>query len=67
MPHHPAGTPGAQPMSNAGVEQYAFDPSERPKAGHRSREWTAVAGFELEVVREMARCLPLIVEGRVPE
>ena len=24
-------------------EQYAFDTRERPKAGHRSREWTAVA------------------------
>ena len=33
---------------------YAFDTRERPKAGHRSREWTAVAQSELEVVREMA-------------
>ncbi len=33
-------------------EQYAFDTRERPKAGHRSREWMAVAGSEL---------------GRVPE
>ena len=24
-------------------EQYAFDTRERPKAGHRSQEWTAVA------------------------
>ena len=46
---------------------YAFDTRERPKAGHRSREWTAVAGSELEVVREMARCLRLISQGRVPE
>ena len=48
-------------------EQYAFDPSERARAGVRSREWTAVAPTELEVVRELARCLRLIREGRVPE
>ena len=47
-------------------EQYAFDTRERPKAGHRSREWTAVAASELEVVREMARCLRLIGEGEWP-
>jgi len=46
---------------------YAFDTRERAKAGHRSREWPAVAGSELEVVREMGRCLRLIGEGRVPE
>ncbi len=46
---------------------YAFDTRERPKAGHRSREWTAVAQTELEVVREMARCLRLIREGTAPE
>jgi len=45
---------------------YAFDPSERPKVGLRSREWTAVAQTELLVVREMARCLRAISEGRVP-
>ncbi len=48
-------------------EQYAFDAGERHRAGHRSREWTAVAQSELEVVRAMARCLRLIREGRVPE
>ena len=47
-------------------EQYALDTRERPKAGHMSREWTAVAESELEVVREMARCLGLIGEGRAP-
>lgn len=35
---------------------YAFDPSERLKAGHRSREWTAI-GDKNGVVRAMARCL----------
>jgi hypothetical protein len=34
--------------------------------GKRSREWTAVAPTELEVVREMARCLGEISAGRVP-
>jgi hypothetical protein len=48
-------------------EQYAFDTRERAKAGHRSREWTAVAVSELEVVREMTRCLRDIREGRVPK
>ncbi len=37
--------------------QYAFDPSERPRVGLRSREWTAVGATEAEVVAEMARCL----------
>ena len=47
-------------------EQYAFDPSERARAGVRSREWTAVAQTEVEVIRELARCLRLISQGRVP-
>ena len=47
-------------------EQYAFDTREKAKAGHRSREWTAVAGSELEVVREMARCLRAITAGEIP-
>jgi len=47
--------------------QYAFDPLERAVVGLRSREWTAVAQSEVEVVREMAPCLREIREGRVPE
>ena len=46
---------------------YAFDPSERPKVGLRSREWTAVTQTEEGVVREMARCLRGISAGRVPK
>ncbi len=46
--------------------QYAFDPSERPVVGLRSREWTAIGSSELEVVAEMARCLREIGEGRAP-
>ena len=45
---------------------YAFDPTEKPKVGHRSREWTAIGPTEARVVREMARCLREISEGRVP-
>ena len=44
-------------------EHYAFDTQERPKAGHRFAEWTAVAGSE----REIARCLRLIREARTPD
>jgi hypothetical protein len=47
-------------------EQHAFDPTGQAKAGVRSREWTAVAPTELEVIRELARCLRVIREGRVP-
>ena len=46
---------------------YALDTRDRPKAGHRSREWTGVAQPELQVVREMARCLREIGEDRVPQ
>ena len=45
---------------------YAFDQTEKPKVGRRSREWTAVAQSEDGVVREMARCLREIGAGRVP-
>jgi hypothetical protein len=45
---------------------YAFDPSERPVVGKRSREWTAIAPTEADVVREMACCLREIGEGRAP-
>ena len=48
-------------------DQYAFDTRERAKAGHRSREWTAVGQSELEVVREMARCLREICRRRDPD
>ncbi len=46
---------------------YAFDPSERPVVGLRKREWQAVALTEEGVVREMARCLREISEGRAPK
>jgi hypothetical protein len=46
---------------------YAFDQRERPSVGVRSREWTAVAATEVEVLLEMARCLRELGEGRVPQ
>jgi hypothetical protein len=46
---------------------YAFDPTERPTVGHRSREWTAVAPTQARVVREMARCLRDISERHTPK
>ena len=46
---------------------YAADMTEKPADdGHRSRAWTAVAPTEVRVVREMARCLREIGEGRWP-
>lgn len=46
---------------------YAWDRSERPKIGHRSREWTAVHPTHAGVVRSMARCISDIVQGNVPK
>ena len=54
-------------IERRGWEQYAFDTRERHKHGRRTREWTAVAQSELEVVREMARCLLLIRRGPDPD
>jgi hypothetical protein len=45
---------------------HAFDPSERAVVGVRSREWTAKASTKLRVVREMARCLRELRDGRSP-
>lgn len=46
---------------------YAFDTREKAHIGKRSREWTAIAPTEDLVVREMARCLREISEGRPPK
>jgi hypothetical protein len=59
------GTPSEHPERGEWL-LYAFDPAERPKVGLRSREWTSIAPTEIEVVREMARCLREIAAGRVP-
>jgi hypothetical protein len=47
-------------------EHWAYDLRERPVAGTRPREGTAVGRTEVECVRAMARCLREISEGRVP-
>jgi hypothetical protein len=59
------GTPSFHPEKREWL-LYAFDPSERPVVVVRKREWTAIAPTELEVVREMARCLRELVAGRTP-
>ena len=42
---------------------YAFDPSEKPVVGKRSREWTAVRQTELHCVQTMAYCLGELQAG----
>jgi hypothetical protein len=37
-------------------EQHAYDPSDLPVEGKRTREWTAVGPTEEACVAEMARC-----------
>lgn len=54
-------------MASNPWEQYAYDPTERPKAGGRTREWTAIGRSEAQVVREMARCLREVTAGKVPQ
>jgi hypothetical protein len=66
----PAGWPVGRPSRRDERSQwmmYAFHPSERPEMGARSREWTAGAQTELDVVRQMARCLREIRAGRAPK
>ncbi len=46
---------------------YAFDTTEKAHIGRRSREWTSVGNTEEECVREMARCLREMGEGRMPK
>ena len=46
---------------------YAFDPSERPVVGWRSRESVASGQTELDCIEEMARCLAEIRAGRWPQ
>ncbi len=47
-------------------EQHAYDATELPRDGKRSREWTAVGATEEACVTEMARCLKELREGRWP-
>ena len=59
------GRPGFEERYNQ-WSTYAFDPSERPRAGKRSHEAPAVGPTELECVQEMARCLGELKAGRWP-
>jgi hypothetical protein len=61
------GKPAYEPRLAVPYSMYAFDPSERPKVGHRSREWTTIGPTEARVVQELAKTLREIGEGRVPE
>lgn len=66
----PSGWYVGQPMYHDERQEwqmYAFDPSERPKVGLRSRERQTAHPTEVGVVREMARCLREIRHGRVPK
>ncbi len=48
-------------------QQYAFDPRERAQAGAPIAGVDGGRADRLEVIRELARCLLPIREGRVPE
>jgi hypothetical protein len=60
------GRPGFEERYNQ-WSMYAFDPSETPIVGKQSRESTAVGPTDLACVREMARCLAELREGRWPK
>jgi hypothetical protein len=60
------GRPMEHPERNE-WSQFAFDTTETPVVGKRSREWTAVGPTELRCVQEMARCLGELREGRWPQ
>ena len=57
----------ATPVSGDVGEQYAFDPAEKPKVGHRSRERTAVGMTEVRCDREVARYPRGLVVGKERE
>lgn len=60
------GQPGWE-KENHRWSMYAFDPTERPFVGKRSREWTALGETELDCVRRMAYCLGELKAGRWPK
>jgi len=45
---------------------WAADMTEKSKLGRRTREWTSIGPTEAACVRNMARALSEISEGRVP-
>ncbi|MEX1343970.1 MAG: hypothetical protein AB1Z63_04790 [Candidatus Limnocylindrales bacterium] len=60
------GRPMERPERNE-WSMYAFDPTETPIVGKRSREWTAVGQTELHCVQTMVYCLTGTKEGRWPK
>ncbi len=58
------GRPAFEPHRAVPWSQYAFDPAERPRVGHRSREWTAVGMTEQACLEEMARCVAEVSQGK---
>jgi hypothetical protein len=68
-PRRLAGTSAGRATTTSAESGFytAFDASEKPVVGVRQREWEAVADSEEAVVREMARCLGEIGEGRAPK
>ena len=60
------GQPMEHPERNE-WSRFAFDPSETPIVGKRSREWTAIGQTEMHCVQQMADCLGEPKEGRWPE
>ena len=60
------GRPMEHPERNE-WSMFAFDPSETPVVGKRSREWTAVGQTELRCVQTMAYCLRELGAGRWPK
>ena len=66
----PEGWYVGQPMEHPELDEwshFAFDPSETPIVGKRSREWTAIGQTELHCVQTMAYCLGELKAGRWPE
>ena len=66
----PMGWYVGQPMEHPELNewsQFAFDPSETPIVGKRSREWTVIGRTELECVQGMSRCRGELKEGRWPK
>ncbi len=48
-------------------EQYAWFPSGRARGARPAKEWIAVGETEEACLREMARCLEELGQGRWPE
>lgn len=60
------GRPAYEPHRAVPWSMWAADMSERPKVGHGTREWTAVAPTEAAVIRAMVTALREIGAGRMP-